>query len=179
MPDNNDVSNVNVTDDGDPMTGVHVFQPFIARISRPGVIFGLVMTGMLAMLSMTILVVYLAPSVDRLTEGQDKAAAEREELISTVVSLQRELDTILTDQRNERLTDDCLTSYLSDIEVAKGVASVTLGDNLATAILTDDPNDNARLAQEVFDANAGLRNALAALEAYLLIDPPLDECPHP
>lgn len=163
----------------DPEHGVRVSQPMISRIHKPGVIFGLVMTGMLAMLSMTILVVYLAPSVDRLTERTETAADEREDLVETIAGLQRELDTILEEQREERLVDDCLTLFRSDIEFAKGVAQVTLGDNLASAILTPGTADDLLLAQEVFDTNQVLRDALAELEAYLLIDPPPGVCPHP
>lgn len=179
MSEDSEVNGVNVTDDGDPRTGVHVSQPFIARISRPGVIFGLVMTAMLTILSMTILVVFLAPTVNRLSESDALAAEERTILLDQNAALQAELDSIGAAQLEERLVDDCLTAYRNDIEVAKGVAQVTLGDNLATAILTVDPNDNARLAQEVFDADTALRESIAALNDYLLIDPPPAECPHP
>jgi hypothetical protein len=165
MSEESRASGVDVTDDGNPRTGVHVSQPVIARLARPGVLVGLVLTGLLTMLSMTVLVLYLAPSTDRLTERNDELA--------------HQLDTLLNEQREERLIDDCLTLYRSDIEVAKGVAQVTLGDNLATAILFDTPDDNPRLAQEVFDADTELRESLVALEAYLAIDPPPEECPHP
>lgn len=179
-PEVHEVHDVNVTADDDPTHGVTVSQPFITRIARPGVIFGLVMTGMLAMLSMTILVLYLAPSVDRLTESDALAARERALLIDQNVALQTELDSISSDQRDERLVDDCLTLYLSDIEIAKGVAQVTLGDNLAEAIIVFvDKSLRDELAQEVFAADADLRNALMALDEYLAIDPPPEECPHP
>lgn len=167
MSEEIEASGVDVTDDGNPLTGVHLTEhPVIARLSRPGVVGGLILTGLLTMVSMTILVLYLAPSVATLSERNDQ--------------LSHEVGTLLAEQREERLVDDCLYLYRADIEVAKGVAQVTLGDNLATAILFDESSiSDETLAQEVFEANTELREALVALEEYLAIDPPPEECPHP
>lgn len=179
MSDPIEATDVNVVDDGDPRHGVTVFQPFVTRVARPGVFIGLVLTGLLGMFSMTILITYLAPSLDRLTEVANNGTRERVALQATIDDLQAELTKIGTDQLEERSVDDCISLYLYDIEIAKGVAQVTLGDNLATAILVDDPDDNRELAQEVYEANTSLREALAALNMYREIDPPPGECPHP
>lgn len=177
MTEPSEVSDVNVSDDGNPRTGVHVSQPFVARMSRPGVMVGLVLTGLLAMLSMTILVVYLAPSVNRLTERAADGAAERRQLQGTISDLQGQLDAIGEAQLDERITDDCVSLYLSNIEVAKGIAAVTLGDSLATAILYGDGTTDEELARAVFAADTSLRDALAALVDYRAIDPPPLMCP--
>ncbi|MEO6570375.1 MAG: hypothetical protein ABIO83_02400 [Ilumatobacteraceae bacterium] len=179
MTEPTEANGVNVHDDGNPLTGVHLTKPFIARMARPGVLIGLVVTGFLIALSMAILVVYLAPSVDRLTQRTSAAAGERAQLLTANAILQDQLETILEEQREERLVDDCLSLYLTDIEVAKGVAQVTLGDNLARSVFTDEMASDTELGQEIFDANTDLRAALLALEEYRLIDPPPGVCPHP
>lgn len=178
MSEPTEVNDVNVTDDGNPRTGVVVSQPD-NKLSRPGVMVGAALTGLLAMLSMTILVLYLAPSVDRLTEATALGAEERGELMDTIASLQDRLDAISVAQDEERAVDDCLTLYLSDVEVAKGVASVTLGDNLARSVFTTEVVTDLQLGQEIFEANQALRDALAALAEYKRINPPPGVCPYP
>lgn len=180
MNESNEANDVDVFDDGNPRTGVVVTASMSSRWLRPGVILGSVVTVVLVVLSMTIMIVYLAPSVDRLTENSARGEKERDELLGTIADLQTELDRIGNEQSDERSVDDCVSLYLYDIEVAKGIAQVTLGDNLATAVLFDGGvEDNRALAQEVFDADADLRAALEALRLYQEIDPPPNECPHP
>lgn len=123
---------------------------------------------------------YIATDERRDDDARARAVAEREQLLDTIAELQSELREIRDTQRDEQQVEDCVTLYYDDIEIAKGVSQLALGDNLATAVLLDTPfEDLRRLAQEVFDADAALRESLAALEAYREIDPPPDVCPHP
>lgn len=170
-----EVSDVDVFDDGNPTTGVRVSRS--SRWMRPGVILGAVTTCVLAMVSMAIMVIYLTPAVERLTEDSQKADKERTDLLGTIDDLQTELNAIRKEQLEERAVDDCVALYLYDIEVAKGGAQLVLGDSLAATV--SDEADREQLAKDILEADAHLREALEALRIYREIDPPPDECPHP
>lgn len=74
MSDETQVEGVDVSDDGNPLTGVVVSQS-LPPFFKPIVIVGTVLTALLAMFSLTIAVTFLAPTVDRLSREQDDQTA--------------------------------------------------------------------------------------------------------
>jgi hypothetical protein len=173
MSDEQQVEGVDVTDDGDPRTGIVVSQS-IPNWFRPAVILGVVITAVLAMFSLTVAVVFLAPTVDRL-EGQ--LAQARDDRAVSEAALAAELAAVKEAQRIEKQIDDCVALYYDDIEIAKGIAQLALNEAVARA---QDPDaDRAELSASIVAADKPLADALRALEEYRIITPPPDECPHP
>lgn len=107
----------------------------------------------------------------------------------TLDEAQQTLADVLADRREERIARECLTLYYNDLFLAGAVGQLAENDLFVSALArTPALTDEERLAQGEdnrvlganLDAQSGpLREAIEALDAYRLIDPPPETCPHP
>lgn len=103
--------------------------------------------------------------------------------------LRTELERLRTTEADEEARQHCLRLYYDDLLTGSALSQIALSDLFVSAVGREPPlteaerdvisEDNVRLVDELDAANAPLRNAVDALNAYKAIYPPPDQCPHP